>query len=655
MPQYYSKANKPGHYSAYPRERVPRRKIWRYTAAAGCLLLILLFATSSPIPTAQDAAQHINPFSPAAHQPPVARNSTHSGEAKWYNHWRWLNPFSDSITDDENRSVLPPPRDRPPIYAFYDTEAEKDGKVKEAENKLLLIWRRAWWAQGFRPVILGKAEAMNNPLFERFQVRKPGHALGAEFMKWLAWGQMGTGILSNWLVLPMGSYDDAFLTFLRRGEYPKLTRYEGFGGGLLAGDKASIEAALTEALDSSDLKDSKSLLELVTSKTLDVDPKPGSVAFYDSSTLADKYKSISVAVADSKAAGLSSLSDLITSHLHLTFRNIFSSGIAVLTPYRSQSLLIQYPSLTLANALAVCPTSPIPNSCPPNNPKCTPCSSSSEPLPLQIPPSYTNTSTTFTIGTLPHPYTLATFLAKSKSLSIAHIRRNTARDPWLQAITNVTLGPSISGPDRIVSFKENVASAVSSPRSLWLIAEEDSVDDNSALDRRELEWHFGFALPAYNTSTTALSLSDPKLTTSTIAAALADPKLIFPPALDAEGKQQQQQEASLGEKELVHQRDLFRHSQAVLGLERNGKVGKWKGRRGEGKRRVDGGGGGVVGVERVRDAVEAWHLADTEAWRFVRAWGARGRLERRKWEEEERRFAGGSGEGRGEGWGRWFD
>lgn len=644
MPQYNSRANKPGHYSAYPRERRSPKRVWRYTAAAGCLLLIFLFATSSPVPTAKDAAQHINPFGPAAHQPPAERNTTRNGEATWYNHWKWLNPFSDSITDDESRSVLPPPRERRPIYAYYDTDAETNEEVRAAENKLLLTWRRAWWAQGFRPVILGKAEAMHNPMYERFQIRKMEHALGADFMRWLAWGQMGSGILSNWLVLPMGPYDDHLLSYLRRGEYLKLTRYEGLGGGLFSGDKTSIEAALSQALDSSDVKESKSLLDLIPSKTFTVDPKPSAIAFYDSSTIADQYKTISASLTDSKAAGLLSLSELITSHLHLTFLNAFSSGISILAPHRSCSLIIQYPAITLAKALIGCPSSPIPGSCPPNRPKCSPCSSST-PLPLKTAESYTNTSTIFTIGTLPHPYTLASLLAKPKPLSIPHIRRHTARDPWLQSTTLESLGPLLGGPDRIVTFKESVAGETSSPRGLWLIAEEDedSPEEHSALDKRELEWHIGFSLPAYDTA--LHSLSDPDLTTSAITAALADPRL-FPAAATAG---ENTPTASPDEAEIALQRERLAHAVSLLALGKGAKTGRWMGR----KRDESKNGRGVITEERIRDAVEAWHLADTEAWRFVRAWGARGRLERRRWEEEERRFAGSGGGA--EGWGRWFD
>ena len=40
----------------------------------------------------------------------------------------------------------------------------------------------------------------------------------------------------------------------------------------------------------------------------------------------------------------------------------------------------------------------------------------------------------------------------------------------------------------------------------------------------------------------------------------------------------------------------------------------------------------------VKAVVEAWNLADTEVWRFVRAFGARKAMERAKWEEDEDRF-----------------
>jgi hypothetical protein len=56
----------------------------------------------------------------------------------------------------------------------------------------------------------------------------------------------------------------------------------------------------------------------------------------------------------------------------------------------------------------------------------------------------------------------------------------------------------------------------------------------------------------------------------------------------------------------------------------------------------------------VKEAVEMWNLADTEVWRFARAYSARMRLERKKWEDEERHQPGAE-KGRKGSWGRWFD
>ncbi|KAL8700376.1 MAG: hypothetical protein Q9201_005478 [Fulgogasparrea decipioides] len=590
MPRYASRAYKPGHYAAYPREQPSSRRIWRYTAAAGCLTLIVLFISSSPRQSAEAPAQSANPFN----LPPIERNETDVKGPIWHDDPKWLIPFSDSITDDRSRVVLPPPRQRFPIFAYYDADTEKDEKIKAAEQKLILTWRRAWWAQGFKPVILGKEEARKNSLYDRSQIRMMNPTLAAEFMRWFAWGQMGNGFLSNWLVLPMGAYDDHVLSLLRQGEYPKLTRYEAFGNGLLTGDKASVEDALTEALGSSDLLTSESLLDLLSSKTIAVAPKPDAIAFYDSSTLASQYETLSAIITDSEATGLLSLSDLINAHLHLTFRNTFSSGIAVLTPHRSQSLLFQYPAITLANALTICPPSPVPDSCPPNRLKCSHCSTSNR-HPIQFSEAYTNTSSLFTIGSFPHPYTLACLLAQTKALSVSHICRNTARDPWLRSVTSKTLGTVLSGPDRIVNFKQSVASETESHRNLWLVGEADSIPK-----KEDLEWRFGFELPAYNHVN--LPISSSKLQNKDIITVLSS-------------VQDGSNHDPLTKEEVKSQRSFLAHSKTILGLPESG---------GDGYHRKT-----TDDELSMVNAAGAWHLADMEAWMFVRAWESREREERR--------------------------
>lgn len=529
-------------------------------------------------------------FRPTAHQPPVQPDST-SGDAKWYSDWKWLNPFSFSITQDETRSVLPPLQKRPPIYAFYDMDSDKNEATRSAEAKLLVIWRRAWWAQGFKPVILGRAEALNNPLYEGMQRASMEKSLETEFVRWLAWGAMGTGILANWLVLPMGAYEDELLSYLRRGEYPKLTRYEGLGVGLFSGNKASINTAMAKALKASKLPTFKTILDAIPPNALSVDPRPDAIAFYEASSIADLYKPLATTLSEDKAAGLIDLGQLITSHLHLTFLNNFPAGISILTPFESSSSLLTLPATHIAHALATCPSSPI-RSCPPNHLHCKPCSATSI-APVEF---HSNLSNVFTIGTIPHPYTLDSLLSHTKDITIRHIRRDTDRDRWLSAITQKTLGKEMGGPSRIVTFKETVASEWGRAKGLWM------TEDGSP-SRRDLEWRMGFAL---GNSSSLRSWDVPTTATSSSA------------------------RKSEVEKSSRLQKELIASSLEI--------VNKAKGP-----------------AKSIRDAVEAWNLADTEAWRFVRAFAAREVMERRRWEAEERRYAGGKEEDdKGEGWRRWI-
>lgn len=567
-----SRYRRPALSTAYPRKQSSPRRALKLVAIGITVLFIFLLLTSSPVPAATVAK--FPALRPTAHQPPAQPNST-SGDAKWYSDWKWHNPFSFAITQDETRSVLPPLRPRPPIYAFYDAGASgKDRPTRAAEAKLLLVWRRAWWAQGFKPMILGRAEAMNNPLYETLQGKSMEKSLETEFLRWMAWGTMGTGILANWLVLPMAVYDDHLLSYLRRGEYPKLTRYEGLRAGFFSGEKSSINGALGEALKSRKLQTVTTILDAIPANTFAVDPKPDALAFYQSATLAELYKPLVATIAEDKPAGLLALGHLITSHLHLTFLNSFRAGIAILTPYEPLSSLLALPAAQVAHALNTCPSTPIPSSCPPNNQKCGPCS----PVPITTPESHSNSSSLYTIGTIPHPYTLTSLLVRSKDVTVRQIRRDMDRDPWLHIVTEKTLGKQLGGPSRIVPFKETVASEWGFARGLWMT-------EDGTPSRRDLAWRFGFALSGHNASSSPSS-----------------PSLAMP------------------EKHSRAQHELLA---AALEVVRKNDAGPANG---------------------IRDAVEAWNMADTEAWRFVRAFAAREVVERRRWEEEERRFAGGKEE-----------
>ena len=541
-----------------------------------------------------------------AHKPPPEQKNTTSGETRWFNDWKWHLPWSGKITLDESRAVLPPLALRPVVYTFYDPgKKSKRGKaVLEAEDRLLLLWRRAWWAAGFTPKVLGRAEAQGNQLYESIQRQKLNEAVEREAVRWLAWGQMGTGILTNWLTLPMGDWDNELLAFLRRGDYPpKLIKYEGLGSGLFVGNKEAINKALKQVLFDPKLNASETLLQAMPKDFFTTDIA-SSVAFYDSKTVASTYKAVHEQLKKDEATGLSMLEALMTSHLHTTWQNRFSSGVAVLKPLPEHSTALIATAIDLARNLTQCSWTPIPSSCPPNIPGCKPCVAS-RPLPIATPPYFRNsTRTLFTIGTVPHPLTMTSLHYQQPKLSAKFVRRlglNT-RDQWLTTVTKELLGDGVGGESRIVRFKEAVSGTWGAQRSIWLTAERES--------HKDLEWVFGFAIPRDDNSFKPHTSETP----------VPGPER-RPPAPKQDGTE------TKGE---VLQKEV-----GLLNSCREALKSK------------------VRQQIQLREAIESWNMADTEVWRFARAWSARRRIERQKWEEEEGSYGGGEG-GKGNGKGRWW-
>ncbi|KAK3111097.1 hypothetical protein LTR53_013995 [Teratosphaeriaceae sp. CCFEE 6253] len=565
-----------------------------------------------------NAPQWLNPFRGPAHTPPPEQANSSSGEARWYTDFKWRNPFSSSVTLDEERAVLPPLAERAPVYTYFESTS-KDEKSKTAEQQLLQIWRRAWWAQGFRPVVLGKPEAMNNPQFRTVQGMELEPEMEREMMRWLAWGNMGTGILSNWLAVPMAAHDEPLLAFLRRGKYPELTRFEGLDNGLFIGSREGIDKALKEAIASPAIKRVRSMAEAVTKETFVVDLESSAIAFYSTSTITTKYNAIRAKLDDPTTAseGLAMLPALINSHLHMTWQNTFSSGIAVLKALPEHTTTLIEPAVDLARTLSQCPATPIPASCPPNRPRCKPCVSSQ--MLLTVPPVFRNTSTLFTIATLPHPYTLTSLLHSREDLNVKFVRRETERDPWILAATKELLGTGLSSFSRLPALKDIVAGDFGRARTLWLIP-ESTASGERALDLESLDWSLGFTLPR-------APMPDGKSTTPVPGPERRPP----PPAPEfGEGR-------ALTASELVRERGLL---EAARGFLLTGRARGAAGRGGE---------PAVAGGPHARAVVEAWSLADTEGWKFVRAWEARQRVERRGWMAAEEMF-----QGKGM-FGRWID
>lgn len=627
---------------------MPRRRVWPLLLVVGILATTALLLTPSirgsvpapgaplpvrftgKIPSFKAPDFHFS-FRTASHKPPEQKNSTR-GDSSWYSDWTWLNPFSSSITLDENRSVLPPLRPRPPVYTYYDSRTATDEKTRKVDQDLLLTWRRAWWAHGFYPVILSQAEALNNALYQNLQGKGLPRVLEFEFLRWLAWSHMGGGLLSSWHCIPMSSYDDELLSHLRRGQYPTLTRFEGLGAGLFAGEKTQIDNAIKDALLNLKLNTFKSIIEAIPAVQFEIE-QPTSLAYYDSATVKSKYPLLAKMLDEDPARGRSALTELIVTHLHSTWQNTFGGGIAVLKPLPAHMSAAIAPSLSLANMLGQCPESLIVSSCPPNKPGCSPCVSSE--MRIATPPTFRNTSNVYTIGTVPHPYTLITLQNGTDAVSISHIRRYTERDQWLTIVTKDILGSGRGGPSRLIGIKDAVASDYAVGRSLWFSLEHlpaslnkpppapklsnanpDPVLTSLPDDWLEpLDWHFGFPIPR-----------------QTIAHGQSIPPVPGPerwpkgtPGLPVEKKKSWDPDPPT-DKQMALEVELLGKARVVVESQ-DPRLGRIKG------------------------VAEAWNLADTEAWKFIRAYRARSVVERLKWEEEEGAF-GNTGVGKGKG--RWW-
>ena len=572
-------------------------------------------------------------FQSSAHKPPAQQNSTHEGSS-WYSDWKWLSPFSSSVTLDENRVVLPPLARRPPIYTFYDTSVKRDEEAKKIDEEFLLTWRRAWWAQGFHPLVLTEAEAMSHPLYQTLHAKGMPGTLEQEFRQWLAWAYMGTGLFSSAYCLPMGPHDDDLLSHLRRGQYPHLTKFKDFGPGLFAGEKTQIEDAIKSTLNDVKLSSFKTIADAIDPNRFKTE-QATTLAYYDFKTVASKYPVIAELIATDPNKGRRALLELMQAHLHVTWQNTFSTGIAVLQPLAAHTFTLVKPSMDLASLLAECPKSILQSSCPPNRPKCIPCTGSK--LRVTTAPSFRNTSSLFTVAVVPHPYTMITLTNLTDNISVAHIRRNTARDPWITAVTRDLLGDARGGPSRVVSLKDAVASEYGSSRSLWFTTEDFPASFNKpppppkspTNDRpveekiapfpddwlEHLDWHFGFPIPRTTIShgESLPPVPGPERWAKSPAGLPAEKKKSSDPDPPTE-------EQAVLEVELLRKaRDtIISKDEAVL---------------------------------KIRAVAEAWNMADTEAWRFVKSFRARKEVERMKFEGEESAYETGGVRGNSRWWG----
>ncbi|KAF2639258.1 hypothetical protein P280DRAFT_470633 [Massarina eburnea CBS 473.64] len=568
---------------------------------------------SLPSVSLPSVADVYNSIGQPSHKAPAKQaNSTASSSYRaieWFSDFKWRNPFSSAVTLDENRALLPPLKERPSIYTYYEPKPKQDKALKEAENRLVLAWRRAWWAQGFRPQVLGRKEAMSHPQYRIIQRLKLAPSIEFEIMRWFAWGQMGGGLLTNWLAFPMADHDNPMLAFLRRGEYPELSRVKTLDNGVFFGDGAAVNDAIEKAVNNklfvnatanSDkiaklAKTEGGLLVNLLEAKVNVDEKANGIAYYSTSSLsnkyAGKYRSISEKMTNvTSVEGLELLAVLINSHLHLTFQESYSEGLAVVKPLPEHTTALMYEAIDIARNITQCPTTPMPKSCPPNRQSCKPCDATN-PNKLELLTTLKNSTKQYTIGTVPHPYTLTSLHYTIDPITPKFTRTNTQRDIWINEVAK-DIVPDLSERWRLLNFKLLVAAPDGAHHSLWLTAER--------ISQADIDWILGFSPPQ-------ASYKKDEPAPTHLAELTLFPRPDMPsPLVDVEVPQERWIKSE--------EERLKKAREALMSKDRNM----------------------VVTVQ----AVEAWNAADTEAWKFARAFSARRRVERKKWEEEEQKYAG---------------
>lgn len=519
-------------------------------------------------------------------RPPRQSDDEYAG-ASWWANWKWNSvPFSSSLTLDDDRALLPPLTPRQPIYCYYDDGADKPPEERDAEGELLLTWRRAWWARGFRPFVLSSAEAMRHPSYARLDGLDMAPAARRDLVRWLAWHTMGGGVLAHYTLLPTATDEDPTLTFLRRGDFPQLRRWKDLGDALLVGQGDDIGAALQKAMHPANLDMLETGVTYLPGGSIDIDETPAPLSSYAPTIVDKKYPKVALDFKKGRARGLRTLNRLITTHLHISWQNRFPEGIEVLKPHPEHTTTMVKRALRLASRLASCSGSPMPSTCPPNQPRCAPCVATA-PMRVSTPARYRNSTKVFSIGTVPHPWTFALLDNLQQSFNISWIRRESPRDPWLTAVTQALLGAGASGNRRVMSLKEAIAGEHATSRSLWLVAENDVPFD--------ISWYFGFAVPEHG-------MDQGKSESPVPAARLAKKK----PKAPRPGNG-----PVASREDLAREVPLLKRAKQVVAL-------------------IE-----PTDEARMRASLEAWNMADTEAWKFVRAFQARNFLEKAKWEREE--------------------
>jgi len=268
-----------------------------------------------------------------------------------------------------------------------------------------------------------------------------------------------------------------------------MSRYKNFDQKLYSSDKVSLNKVLMYVTENPPAEDKSvtTVEEVIAAlptpeEWMREGSYPAALAYYTPEVVAEKYKGLEPA----------QLPALVNAHLHSTFLSHYPDGILLLSPFPDKFGALHHPALELANRIASCPANnPLPESCPPNLRKCTPCK---KPAAISTPSRLEETTKSFTLGTIPHPF-VTIELSNDVSLMndpehtlLRYIRRKSVRDPWIKEVTKSPYMKSgLGSPPRAAKIKELVVPKLGAKfLSIWSTDKEGFKDT---------EWTLGFVPP----------------------------------------------------------------------------------------------------------------------------------------------------------------
>jgi hypothetical protein len=161
---------------------------------------------------------------------------------------------------------------------------------------------------------------------------------------------------------------------------------------------------------------------------------------------------------------------------------------------------------------------------------------------------------------------------KSDVITTPQIRRETERDAWLSEVTKEDLGPELGASYRGVVFKQVVAGEDAVGTSLWMTVESLPAEAGQTLPSElldEFEWQFGFKIPRGGK--------------------------IDPSTENDQHTAKSAQDRTPSEQGVGIEYELIQKARDTIKDKDTNRIN-------------------------IKDVVEAWNLADTEVWRFVKAY-----------------------------------